>query len=426
MPRKSIVIASSLATKGIEVKFLKDLIEQRGHKTILLDLCVSWDSMEIEPLIPVDITCEEVAKAAGTSIQELKASQKRGEIPVTMTKVAIKKAEELYEAGKLDGIVGLGGATNTTVGTEIMKVLPFGVPKLMVSSTAAIPRYAGRYIGSADITMMASVVDMVGLNELVKSVLTRAAGTISGMVETGAGSVLALLKQSEKPLIAVTEFGYAEKCCEHYVKPYLEEKGYEVIMIHAQGVGDRALEKLLDQEIFDGVVEIVPAGVSEELLGGNRAAGPDRLEGVGRRGIPQVVTPCGFEMISCGPLERRDKGDPLWVSRNLANRKYYVHDLFRVQARTSADELRLIAKTVANKLNKAKGPVKFLIPLRGWSALSIEDWALHDPEADKVFTEELRKHLKPEIEIRELDVHINTPEFAKAVVEAFDEMMKSS
>jgi len=267
---------------------------------------------------------------------------------------------------------------------------------------------------------------MVGLNELVKSVLTRAAGTISGMVETGAGSVLALLKQSEKPLIAVTEFGYAEKCCEHYVKPYLEEKGYEVIMIHAQGVGDRALEKLLDQGIFDGVVDIVPAGVSEELLGGNRAAGPDRLEGAGRRGIPQVVTPCGFEMISCGPLERRDKGDPLWVSRNLANRKYYVHDLLRVQARTSADELRLVAKTVANKLNKAKGPVKFLIPLRGWSALSIEDWALHDPETDKVLTEELRKHLKPEIEIKEFDVHINTPEFARAVVEAFDEMMKSS
>ena len=206
--------------------------------------------------------------------------------------------------------------------------------------------------------------------------------------------------------------------------PSLEEKGYKVIPCHAQGVGDRAMDRLLIQGIFDGVVDIVPSGLSEELFGGNRAAGPDRLEAAGKRGIPQIITPCGFEMISCGPLKRKDSGDPLWLSRNLADRNYYLQDAYRVQARTNTKELRLIAKTVAEKLNKAKGPVKVLIPEKGWSTLSVEGQLLHDPDTDKAFVQELEKNLKPEIEVRKLDTHLNTPEFAMAVVETFDEMMK--
>jgi uncharacterized protein (UPF0261 family) len=307
--------------------------------------------------------------------------------------------------------------------TDIMKSLPFGIPKLMVSSGAAMPSYAGGFFGSSDITIMSAVVDMAGLHELGKSVLIRAAGAICGMVETGSGEVLNSLKQSENPLIAITEFQYSDKCCK-LISQYLEEKGYNVIPCHAQGVGDRAMDELLDQGIFDGVLDIVPSGLSEELFGGNRAAGPNRLEAAGKRGIPQVITPCGFEMISCGPIKRKDSGDPLWVSRNLAKRNYYIHDAYRVQARTNIEEMRLIAKTMAERLNKAKGPVKIFIPKKGWSTLSVTGQPLHDPVADKVFAEELKRHLRPEVEVKELEAHLNTSEFAEAVVETFDNMMK--
>lgn len=416
---KPILIVSSLDTKGQEVKFLKGLIKQRGHQTILLDMSMRGDLQ-----IAADIPCEDVAKAGGISMHEIRASAKsRVEITSIMTKGAIKKAIELYQAGKLGGIVGVGGVSNTSMATDIMKALPFGIPKLMVSSGAAMPSYAGGFFGSSDIAIISSVVDMAGLHELSKSVLVRAAGAICGMVETDADAVIDSLKQTERTLIAMTEFHYSDMCCK-FIKQYLEEKGYKVIPCHAQGVGDRAMDKLLDQGIFDGVLDIVPSGLSEELFGGNRAAGPDRLEAAGKRGVPQILTPCGFDMISCGPLRRKDSGDPLWVSRNLASRSYYLHDAYRVQARTNVDELRLVAKTVAEKLNKAKGPVKFLIPKKGWSTLSVKGQPLYDPVADKVFVDELKKHLKPEIELRELEVHLNTPEFAIAVVEAFDKMIK--
>jgi uncharacterized protein (UPF0261 family) len=417
---KTIAIVCTLDTKGKEAKYLKELIEDKGHKTILIDT-----NMGGEPTIAPDVSAEEIARLGGGDIREIRASRKTGEVTPIMIKGASVKVKELLEAGQLDGVISFGGASNTTVGTSVMKALPFGIPKFMVSSTASMPAYAAK-----DITMMHSVVDIAGFNDLTKAVLERAAGGICGMVEASTGAVKPGTDPSTglrtgKPIIAVTEFKFAE-VCGHHVREYLEEKGYEVIPCHAQGVGDRAMEELIEQGVFDGVIDLVPAGVSEQLIGGNRAAGPTRLEAAGQRGIPQVVAPCGFEMISCGPLDRRDRGDPLWTSRQLDERKIFIPDAFRVQVRTSADELREIAQVVAEKLNKSKGPVEFLIPTKGWSALSVEGTDLYEPETDAVFASALREHLRPGIEVKELDTHLNTPEFARAAVEALDEMMKNA
>jgi uncharacterized protein (UPF0261 family) len=415
----NIVIVSTLDTKAEETSFLKELIEQRGHNAILVDA-----GMGGEPAIPADISAEEVAKAGGGDIKEMRASRETGKLTPIMIKGAIEKIKELDAEGKVDGILSFGGASNTTLGTSVMKAFPFGVPKFMLSSTAAMPAYAARYIGTSDIAMMHSVLDIAGLNDLVKDALRRAAGAIVGMVESGPPITAEALKGRDKPLIAITEFKFAEGAG-HIAMELLKEKGYEPIAIHAQGIGDRAMEELIAQGIFDGVLDLVPAGVSEEWIGGNRAAGPTRLEAAGGRGIPQVLVPCGFEMISAGPLSRKDQGDPLWASRNLAQRKMFFPDEFRLQVRTNAEELKETARIVAEKLNKSKGPVKFFIPTQGWSVLSIEGADLYDPETDQVFAPELRKYLKPEIEVVELDTHLNTPEFARAAVDALDQMMKA-
>jgi uncharacterized protein (UPF0261 family) len=179
------------------------------------------------------------------------------------------------------------------------------------------------------------------------------------------------------------------------------------------------MEELIGEGLFQGVMDIVPAGVGEELLGGNRAAGPKRLEKAGEMGIPQIIAPCGFDMLSCGPLERGDRGDPLWVSRGIKNRKLFIPDAFRVQARTTPQELREIAKEVARKLNGSKGPVIFLIPLKGWSSLDKEGMPLYDPGADRTFVDELKMHIIQKISIIELDLHLNTREFAEEAVNRF-------
>jgi uncharacterized protein (UPF0261 family) len=411
---KHIVILSTLDTKGEEAGYLKDLIRDQEFETILMDTSIGG-----EPTIRPDISSEEVAAAGGGNIRDIRASRNTGEVTPIMIKGASLKAVELLAKGRLDGIVSFGGASNTTSATTIMKALPFGIPKLMVSSTASMPAYAAMYIGTKDITMMHSVVDISGLNDLTKAVLERAAGGICGMAAVSDGAVK---PKSTSPLIALSTFKFAEECGQHAMA-LLEKKGYTVIPFHAQGMGDKAMEELIDQGLFQAVVDLVPAGVSEELLGGNRAAGSDRLEAAGRIGIPQIITPCGFDMLSCGPLGRREKADPLWTTLGLAKRKIFIPDEFRVQARTTDDELRKVAALVAQKLNRSKGPAKFFIPTKGWSTLSVQGADLCDPEADSAFAPAIREHLRPDIEVTELPMELNSREFAEALVTALEQMM---
>jgi uncharacterized protein (UPF0261 family) len=413
MKKKTIVLVSTLDTKGSEAAFLKALIQEKGYQVILLDINTGG-----EPSLPPDISAKEIAEAAGGDIEEIRKMMDTGKTYGVMVEGAIKKVQGLLEKGQLDGIISFGGASNTTMATTIMKSLPFGIPKVMLSSSAAMPAYAGGYFGTKDIAILHSVVDIVGFNPFVKDILKRGAGAICGMVEAGGGPPSVSTATREKDLVALTEFKFSEECCSH-VRQLLQQRGFEVIPFHAQGIGDRAMEELIGARFFQGVIDIVPAGVGEELLGGNRAAGPKRLESAGEMGIPQLITPCGFDMFSCGPLERGDRGDPLWVSKEIKKRKRFVPDAFRVQARTTPQELEDIAKEVARKLNKSKGPVTFLVPLKGWSSLDQEGMPLYDPEADKTFVSELKAQLNPKIPVVELDLHLNTPEFAEQAVNLF-------
>jgi uncharacterized protein (UPF0261 family) len=200
------------------------------------------------------------------------------------------------------------------------------------------------------------------------------------------------------------------------------EEHYSVVSFHATGLGEKAACDLVSQGLFEAFIDLVPGGFSEYLLGGNRAAGPDRLDAGINQGKPYILTPCAFDMISCGPIQRRDEGDPLWVSRKLAERKLLIQDGMRVQARTTPEEMQMIARAVAEKLNKHENKelVKFIIPAKGFSSISVEGGALYDPVSDQAFVDELRRNVDPEIEIIEVDTHINTPEFARVVIDALE------
>lgn len=417
----TIAIVGMLDEREAGLTLIKDHIEQKGHKTLLIDISIGTGA--IDSALKADITCAQVALAGGTTIEAVRKmlAKERDKATSTVAEGLGKRLVDLHGAGDLRGVIAVGGMTGTFITLTAMKKLPFGVPKLLISSVAAMPAYAKRlaeYFGVRDITVMHSVVDTVGLNPLVRTLMVNGAGAICGMVEAYTPS-----RSEEKPSIAITEFGFCDKGA-HYVRELLEEK-YNIVSFHATGLGDKAAGDLVGQGLFEAFIDLVPAGLSEYLLGGNRAAGPDRLDAGIRQGKPYILSPCGFDMISCGPIQRRDEGDPLWVSRKLAERKLLIQDAIRVQARTSPEEMHTIARAVAEKLNKHENKklVKFIIPTKGFSSLSVEGGALYDPISDQAFIDEFRKNLDPEIDIIEVDTHINTPEFARAVIDALEQAL---
>lgn len=418
----TIAVIGMLDEREAGLTLIKECIEARGHRTTLIDISIGTGAVEysLKPEIP----CEEVARAGGLTKEQISAmlGTDRKDVTSAMAEGLGKKLLELEETGELQGVIAVGGMTGTFISLSAMRPLPFGLPKLMISSVAAMPAYAknlSEFFGVRDITVMHSVVDTVGLNPLVKNLMRNGAGAICGMVEE-----YEAIEKQERPTIAITEFGFCDKGA-HFVRELLEAE-YDVISFHATGLGEKAAVDLVSQGLFEAFIDLVPAGFSEYLLGGNRAAGPDRLDAGCKEDKPYILSPCGFDMISCGPIQRRDAGDELWTSRKLAERKLLVQDEIRVQARTSPDEARDIARAVAGKLNehKNKRRVKFVIPTEGFSSLGTKGGALHDPASDKAFTDEIKESLDPEIEVIEVNTHINTKEFAAAVVNALRRAME--
>lgn len=413
MPKmaKDIVIIGTLDTKSEEMLFVRDQIEKIGNKALILDVSVGS-----KPKVAGDITCEEVAKAGGGDINEIWGNPDRPKINKIITEGAIKKCRELLEAGKLGGILSIGGAGGTLIGTDIMKGLPFGIPKFMVSSNAALPGFSSKYFGTKDITMMHTVVDIAGLNDIMKTLIQQAAGAICGMAEAYNGSAhQAVSFKRRKPSVALCELMASAECISN-IKHVLEKNGYQVTVFMATGIGDTAMEELIGEGLFDAVVDLSPGSIIDELIeGGSRTACKMRLETAGLIGIPQVIAPGGLDFIA--PL--RSKYKPEYEAR-----KSFKPDKLRQLLRSNINELTEVARIIAKKLNAGNGPVKFLIPLNGWSRIDGPGRPLYDPEANRAFVDELRKQLKKEIEVREVDAWIEDPGFADALIEALNLMMK--
>ncbi|OPX41584.1 MAG: hypothetical protein B1H13_01270 [Desulfobacteraceae bacterium 4484_190.3] len=303
MIAKRILILVMAEEKWEEADFLRQQIESRRQKAKILDMGLLGEAQG-----PCDITRKEVILASGKSPEEVALISDRGKRMPVMVDGARQKVIELFSNGELSGVISVGGTTGTRMATSIMKSLPFGIPKIAVSSTAALPGLASQYIGTADITLMHSVVEIAGLNTMMKNVLARAAGAICGMVEGSSIIPVCFPPEGEKPLIAMTHFGPCEECAVK-IRKKLEQKGYQVIGFSAAGIGDRAMEEIIErQDIFSAVIDLAPGAVGEELLGFSRAAGPTRLEAAGKKGIPQVIAPCGVCGVNFGsPLKRKYK-----------------------------------------------------------------------------------------------------------------------
>jgi uncharacterized protein (UPF0261 family) len=320
---------------------------------------------------------------------------------------AVSLGGDLLAAGRLAGVIGLGGSTGSLMATDVMRSMPFGVPKLMVSSTAALPGLATRYIGTGDLCILHTVIEITGLSRPLKNVLDRAAAAIVGMAQVEPLTVESA-RQEGAPLVAMSMFGPTEKCAEH-VHRALENAGYQVIGFSAAGVCDRAMEQMIGQRFFDAVVELAPGGVGEEVLDGMRAAGENRLTTAGKLGIPQVVAPGGVNLTS----QRKSRYKPEHHQR----RKFDLDEL-RTFLRVSDEEMEQIAQVFAGKLKQSEGPVTFLFPARGWSAVDPPDGHMFDADQDRLFLKVLTDEAGSTVNIREVDANLEDEAFARAVEEA--------
>ncbi|NQT54740.1 MAG: Tm-1-like ATP-binding domain-containing protein [Desulfobacteraceae bacterium] len=400
--KKNILLLGTMDTKGREFGYVKERIIKEGHGTIVVDAGILGT-----PLLVADISSEKVAQAAGTDIQDVILQGKEGVAIEIMTRGASSLVQGLYYSGKFDGILALGGSMGTSLATAVMRSLPLGIPKVMVSTMASSDTRP--YLDNKDIVMVPSVADIVGLNRLTKRVLTIAAGAIIGMVTADPGAI-----QSEKPLIGLTLHGDLMPCM-HTCKNLLERKGYEVVIFAAVGSGGKSMEELIEKGVINGVFDLVTHEVACHLFGGLCDAGPSRLEAAGRKGIPQLIIPGKVDIITFST----GLGPPL----PFKDRRVWMHNPDLGLIRLNKEEMSLVGETMAEKLNKAIGPTAVIIPERGVSGYGKGWEEFYDRESDLAFFKILKRRLKPEIRVVEVDSHINDRLFAERATDLLDELM---
>jgi uncharacterized protein (UPF0261 family) len=400
-----VLFIGTLDTKGIELAFVRDLLEKAGIDSLVLDAGVLQP-----PAFKPDISREQVFEAAGTSIEFVRRAADRGKAIEAAAGGAAKLAAELHEASQINGVLGLGGSAGTTIATAAMRALPFGVPKLMVSTLAS--GQVRPYVGVRDILMMHSVVDISGLNRISRTVLTNAAMAMAGMVK--AHRLPPVGAAEDKPLVAATMFGVTTPCVEA-ARRQVEQKGYEVLVFHATGTGGMTMESFIFDGLIRGVLDLTTTELADELVGGILSAGRDRLTSAGMRGVPQVISLGALDMVNFGPPES--------VPEKFKGRRFYQHNPTVTLMRTTPDENDQLGKEIAQKASAARGPTAVLVPLRGVSAIDTEGQPFAWPEADAALFQSLRNWMSPHVSLVELDLHINDPEFADAAVGQLLRMM---
>lgn len=393
---KTVAVLGTFDTKGKELKYIKECIEEHGLKTLCINTGV------FEPVVEPDISSAEVAAAVGADINAIVEKRDRATATEVLSKGTEKLIPQLYAEGKFDGIISIGGSGGTALATPAMRQLPLGVPKVMVSTMASGD--VSPYVGTSDIVMIPSVVDAEGLNDISKVIFSNAANAVVGMVQNRKE-----IESDGKPLLAATMFGVTTPCVKA-AEDYLHEQGYDVLVFHATGTGGKCMEALIDQGFIKGVLDLTTTEWCDEVVGGVLNAGPDRLTAAGKNGIPQVVSVGALDMVNFGPMDT--------VPAQFKDRNLYKHNPTVTLMRTTADELKSIGHEIASRLADTTGKTTLILPLKGVSMIDVEGQPFYDAEADKALFDTLRTELEgSNVEIVELDTDINDKEFAVAAAQ---------
>lgn len=398
----TVLIIGTLDTKGPEIAYLRDRLHALGVGTIVADSGILGEPLDIVP----DVTREEVARLAGSTIETLRQAGSRGKAVHGMLPGLRQLALDLFAKGRLQGVVTLGGAEGAVLGASAMMALPIGVPKIIVTPIASGHRKFGPLVGTKDITIIHSVIDILGLNPISTTIFDNVAAALFGLVTHGHPLTI----ERHQRRIGITMLGQTTKGV-MVVRDVLAAHRYEAVIFHANGVGGPAMEELAEQGLFDGVIDFTTNELSGEIQHGFHDAGPERLTRVGRLGLPQVVVPGGIDFATHGKTES--------IAAHLKGRPEYYHNPEFTLVRTSADEMEEIGRRMADRLNAAVGPVAVMVPTEGLSIPNIPGGLFWNPEADAGFLRELRATLRPSIPLSTHPVHVNAPEFARLVAERF-------
>jgi uncharacterized protein (UPF0261 family) len=401
----AVVIVGTLDTKAEEIGFARDVVEAQGVDVHVVDTGVMGD-----PGFEPDTAASDVAAAGGESLETLRESGDRGTAMEVMGEGAATVCQRLHDEGVLDGVLGLGGSGNTSVATTAMRALPYGVPKLMVSTMASGD--VRPYVEARDVMMLYSVADVEGLNQLSRTVISNAALAMVGMVSNEPD-----VEVEDRPTVGLTMFGVTTPCVKH-ARAWLEERGYETIVFHATGTGGTAMETLVREGVIDGVLDVTTTEWADELVGGVLSAGPTRLDAAAETGTPQVVSTGALDMVNFGPREE--------VPAEFEGRKLHVHNPQVTLMRTTPDECAELGRIIGEKLNAATGPTALALPLKGVSMLDVEGEDFYDSEADAALFDALRETVDDDVDLLELDTDVNDEAFAEAVAERLHEFMRET
>jgi len=397
--KQTILIIGTLDTKGEECVYIRDRIQQNGFGALLID-----SGPLGSPLVPGDITRYDVAEKAGVTLEALTATRDKGKIIQTMTDGVTLWVAQLFRKEKIHGVIAVGGGQGTAIGTDAMQCLPLGFPKVMVSTVAS--GNMRRFIHTSDIAVFPSVTDVFGLNSIFTRILDNAVNALMGMARH-----YQPIEKGDIKSIGATAFGVVTPGLMK-MKKILNEKGFEMILFHATGMGGRALEELVATGYFDGVMDWTTHEIVDEIGKGIFASGKDRLDVLSKTRTPYIIAPGGIDYICKGPWQEMTTA---WKKRN-----FYAHNRNITSIRTTPREMTRAANFIAKKVNRAVGPVTIMIPTRGFSEPNAEGKQFYDPETDRVFVNTLKRQLKSCIDLIEIDAHINDDVFVR---EAVDRML---
>jgi uncharacterized protein (UPF0261 family) len=399
----TIAIIATCDTKGEEALYLKQRIESYKVKGLVIDSGILGEPVFVEP----DITRDEVVAHSGLTIKELIDTGSRGAAVEKMRDCIHAYLKMLYKEHKIQGLIGIGGAEGSVIARAAMDALPLGVPKIAVSTIASGKHLFSDLIGYNDATVMHSVIDILGINSISRRVFNNAVGAIVGMV-----NVKPDVSGKDRKSIGISMLGTTTKPIMSVIKPELEKRGYEVLTFHANGIGGDCMDTLAAEGFFAGVLDFSTNELVANNFGGLHVAKPGRMEAAIEAEVPTVVAPGAANIIVLSAEEA--------LQSKYDNRQKYLHNPNITLINTTAEELKIIAATFADKLNRAKGKVKFLFPAQGFCSQDKEGLSLYNPDGNPVFLDVLKKSLRPDIPIIEIDAHINDDEFATV---AFKQLM---